>query len=117
VQPFKSSLTKKVEITARATQFVQRSSPLNGLIFLQASVFGFIDDPEANLDDLAGYCADLGVDISAQGFDQRINVGAVEFCQEMLRQALAQFKQTLPLPLPILQHASAVRSIWWIAPV
>lgn len=87
---------------------MQRVSPLSGFIFLQASVFGFIDDPQANLDDLAGYCADLGVEISAQGFDQRINPNSVAFCQAMLSQAMAHFKNTLALPLPILQQFSAV---------
>ncbi|MEW6206689.1 MAG: IS4 family transposase [Pseudomonadota bacterium] len=110
-QPCKSSLTKKVEATARATKFVQRLSPLSGFIFLQASVFGFIDDPQANLDDLAGYCADLGVELSVQGFDQRINAAAVAFFKEMLRQAMAHFKHTLPLPLPILQQFSAVNLV------
>lgn len=87
---------------------MQRVSPLSGFIFLQASVFGFIDDPQANLDDLAGYCADLGVEISAQGFDQRINPNTVAFCQTMLSQAMAHFKNSLALPLPILQQFSAV---------
>jgi hypothetical protein len=102
---------KKVEATARATKFVQRVSPLGGFIFLQASVFGFIDDPAANLDDLAGYCADLGVEISAQGFDQRINAETVAFFKEMLSQAVAHFKNTLPLPLPILRQFSAVNLV------
>ena len=102
---------KEVETIARATQFVQRFSPLSGFIFLQASVFGFMDDPVANLDDLAGYCADVGVDISAQGFDQRINARAVAFLQEMLSQAVAHFKHTLPLPLPLLQQFSAVNLV------
>jgi hypothetical protein len=84
---------------------------LSGFIFLQASVFGFIDDPEANLDDLAGYCADLGVEISAQGFDQRINRKTVDFCQAMLSQAMGHFKNTLTLPLPILQQFSAVNLV------
>jgi hypothetical protein len=81
------------------------------LIFLQASVFGFIDDPEANLDDLAGYCADLGVDISAQGLDQRINARTVDFFEVMLSQAIDQFKNSLPLPLPILQQFSAINLV------
>lgn len=67
-----------------------------------------MDDPQANLDDLAGYCADLGVEISAQGFDQRINPRTVEFCQALLSQALAHFKNTLALPLPILHQFSAI---------
>ncbi len=90
---------------------MQRVSPLSGLIFLQASVFGFIDDPEANLDDLAGYCADLGVDLSAQGLDQRINARTVDFFQVMLSQAIDQFKNSLPLPLPILQQFSAINLV------
>lgn len=90
---------------------MQRASALSGFIFLQASVFGFIDDPEANLDDLAGYCADLGVEISAQGFDQRINPMTVKFCQAMLSQAMTHFKNSLPLPLPILHQFSAVNLV------
>jgi len=90
---------------------VQRVSPLSGFIFLQASVFGFIDDPEANLDDLAGYCADLGVDISAQGLDQRINARTVDFFEVMLSQAIDQFKNSLPLPLPTLQQFSAINLV------
>ena len=74
-------------------------------------MFGFIDDPEANLDDLAGYCADLGVDISAQGFDQRINATTVEFFKALLSQAIGHFKNTLPLPLPILHQFSAVNLV------
>jgi Transposase DDE domain len=102
---------KKVETTARATGFVQRVSRLSGFIFLQASVFGFMDDPQANLDDLAGYCADLGVEISAQGIDQRINATTVEFFKALLSQALEHFKQTLPLPLPMLQQFSAINLV------
>ncbi len=102
---------KKVEAIAHATRFVQRFSPLSGFIFLQASVFGFIDDPAANLDDLAGYCADLGVEISVQGVDQRINAEAVAFFKAMFSQAITHFKHTLPLPQPILQQFSAVNLV------
>ncbi len=100
-----------VEATARRTKFVQRRSPLGGLIFVQVSVFGFIDDPEANLDDLAQVCADLDVEITAQGFDQRVNPNAITFLKEMLSQAIEQFKNETPLPLPILQQFSAINLV------
>jgi hypothetical protein len=90
---------------------VQRCSPLSGLIFLQASVFGFIADPDANLDDLAQVCADLGVDISPQGFDQRIKPQAVTFLKEMLSQAMAHFKNETALPLPLLQQFKAINLV------
>jgi len=90
---------------------VQRYSPLGGLVFLQASVFGFIDDPQANLDDLAQVCADLDVEITAQGFDQRVNPNAITFLKEMLSQAMAHFKSETPLPLPILQQFRAINLV------
>ncbi len=102
---------KMVEIKARAIKFVQRVSPLNGRVFLQASVFGFIKDPKANLDDLAQVCGDLGVEISAQGFDQRINPQAVSFLKEMLSEAVTEFKNKTPLPLPILQQFQAINLV------
>jgi len=78
---------------------------------LQISVFGFIDDPEANLDDLAQVCADLDVEISTQGLDQRINPKAVTFLKEMLRQAIGHFKNETALPLPILQQFTAINLV------
>lgn len=102
---------KEIEEVARRSKFVQRGSPLGGFIFLQAAIFAFIDDPEANLDDLAQACADLGVEISVQGFDQRLNPYTLEFLKEMLSRAMAQFKNNSPLPLPILQQFSAVNLV------
>lgn len=102
---------KKIEDVARHTKFVQRRSPLGGFIFLQAAIFGFIDDPKANLDDLAQTCADLGVEISIQGFDKRLNTYTLEFLKEMLSRAMEQFKNKSPLPLPILQQFSAINLV------
>jgi hypothetical protein len=104
---------EQIKDTARNTKFVQRASPwneqrLDGQRFLQASVFAFIEDPQANLDDLAQTSGDLGVKISPQGFDQRINPQAVAFLKEMFVQANDQFKNNLSLPLPILQQFSAI---------
>lgn len=94
--------------TARLTKFVRRCSRLDGQTFLQAAVFGFIEDPQANLDDLAQACRDLEVEISAQGFDQRINKQAVEFLKVMLGEAMMIFKNKTALPLPILQQFRAI---------
>ena len=102
---------EEIEQVARSTKFVQRKSSLSGFIFLQAAIFAFIDDPEANLDDLAQACADLGVEISLQGFDQRLNPNTIEFLKEMLSKAMEQFKNNSPLPLPILQKFSAINLV------
>jgi len=101
----------KIEKIARLTKFVQRYSPLTGQKFLQASVFGFIEDPQANLDDLAQACGDVGVKISVQGFDQRINEQAVQFLKRMVSEALTTFKNKIALPITVLQQFTAVNMV------
>lgn len=99
---------QSVEAIARATQFVQRASKLKGLVFLQVCVFGFIEKKAPSLNDLAQGCADLGVEISPQGLDQRITPQAVAFLKAMFVQALACFQSQLPLPLGILQQFTGI---------
>jgi hypothetical protein len=79
----------RVEKVARACQFVQRRSPLTGFIFLKGLVFGFIQHPRASLNQLCQTCYDLGVTISPQGLNQRINEAAVMFLKELLAEALS----------------------------
>ncbi len=100
-----------VNAVARRTQFVRRVRQLDGQTFLQALVFGFIEKPDANLTDLAQVCLDLGVKITPQGIDQRINEQAVTFLKEMFSQAMEQFKNEIPLPLPVLQQFSAINIV------
>lgn len=102
---------EEIEETARQTKFVQRVSPLGGFIFLQAVIFAFIADPEANLDDLAQACADLGLEISVQGIDQRLNAYTCEFLKKMLSRAMTQFQNRSPLPLPILHQFRAINLV------
>ncbi len=56
-----------VEAVARETKFVQRRSALNGLNFLKVMVFGYLENPQASLSDLAKVCLDLEVLITPQG--------------------------------------------------
>lgn len=102
---------EEIEKVAHETKFVQRISPLGGFIFLEAVIFAFINDPKANLDDLVQACADLGLEISIQGFDKRLNSYTLEFLKEMLGRALVQFKNNSPLPLPILQQFTAINLV------
>ena len=80
---------KKVQQTARETKFVRRVSKLTGGIFLQAMVFTCIEHQEATLKQFAQSCLDLGVEITPQGFDERISPESVTFMEVMFRQAMA----------------------------
>lgn len=100
-----------VEAIARQTKFVQRRSALNGLNFLRAVVFGYLENPQASLSDLAKVCLDLEVSITPQGLDERINAFSVAFLKAMFAQAFEIFKSRTPLPLPVLKQFSAINLV------
>lgn len=99
---------KDVEVIARETRFVQRESNLNGQAFIQALTFGFLEKDDLSLNELAQICADIGVEITAQGLDQRISDKAVAFLQRMFSRAMDTFKNQIPLPLSILQQFNGI---------
>jgi hypothetical protein len=104
----KSFFGSSVNQIARQTKFVQRQSALDGLKFLQAVVFGFIENPQGSLNHLAQVCLDLDVTITPQGVDERINASSVAFLKEMFGRAMNTFKNEHPLPLQVLQQFSAI---------
>jgi len=107
-QKIKSYFGDAVSQLARQTKFVQRESVLDGFNFLQALVFGFIENPNASLSFLAQVCLDLGVTITPQGIDERINQYSIAFLQEMFCRAVEVFKNDQPLPLEVLQQFTAI---------
>ncbi len=92
------------EEVARRTKFVQRKSAVGGALFLKAIVFGFLRKATASLNTIAQEIARLGVKITPQGVDERINEYTVKFMKAMYLEAFEQFKNKLALPLPILQQ-------------
>ena len=81
-----------VERAAREHEFVQRRSALGGTVFLKTLVLGFIQHPHASLNQLCQICLDMGVSITPQGLDQRINTTAVQFLKWMLERALKMWR-------------------------
>jgi hypothetical protein len=77
---------------ARLANFVIRTSKLDGFVFLKALVLGFLQHPQASLGQLSQVCLDLGVSITPQGIDERLNEAAVKFLQVRLASALANWQ-------------------------
>lgn len=100
-----------VEKIARETKFVRRESPITGQVFLKALVLGFLEKPKATLNEIAQSCFDLGVSVTTQAVDERINAFSVAFVREMFCQALMVFKSRQPLKLAILQQFSAINLV------
>jgi PII-like signaling protein len=99
--------TQTAEAIARKTKFVQRKSKMTGALFLQSVVFGFEEQPSACLTDLIETSEDLGVTISKQGMQERIQ-DAVPFLREMFEQGLRLFRHELPLEAAVLKQFKGI---------
>lgn len=101
---FKGSIEK----VAKETKFVQRASKLTGTKFLQALVFANLEQKSVTLSSISQSCLDLGVEISAQGVDERMNEQSVAFMKRMFSQAIKHFQMHEPLAIRLLQQFTAV---------
>ena len=99
--------TQTAQAVARTSGFVTRSSKLTGALFLQILTFGFLGKPDASLTDLVETSQELGVTITKQGLQTRLEE-AVPFLQTMFQQALTLFQHTLRLDLTALHSFSAI---------
>lgn len=103
--------SKEIEETARQTKFVRRKSEITGLSFLKAMVLGFLEKSDSSLNEIAQSFLDIGVEVTAQGIDERINAFSVAFLRAIFSQALEIFKNKCPLPISILQQFSAINIV------
>lgn len=97
-QAIEQFLGQNVEETARETGFVQRTSKVTGLVFLKAMIFGCVEHPGISLSKIAQACLDIGVKVSSQGVDNRIDETSVEFLRQMFAKAMECFRHDQPLP-------------------
>lgn len=102
---------QRVEELARETKFVRRKSAISGLNFLKAVVLGFLEKSGSSLNELAQSFLDVGVEVTSQGIDERINAFSVVFLQNLFSQALERFRNKCPLPLSVLQQFSAINIV------
>jgi hypothetical protein len=102
---------QRVEELARATKFVRRKSAIRGLNFLKAVVLGFLEKSGSSLNELAQSFLDVGVAVTPQGVDERINAFSVVFLRNLFSQALERFRNKCPLPLSVLQQFSAINIV------
>lgn len=77
---------------AREKGFMIRDRKLDGNKFLKTLVFGFLQEPQASLNQLCQVSRDMEVEITRQGLDNRLNDKAVQFLQERLKTALEQLR-------------------------
>ena len=99
-----SVFTTTPNLLARQTRFRQRESKLSGSVFVQTLTFGWLDNPDATLEELAQVAGSLGVPISPQGLEQRFGPQAADLLQQVLHDAAVRVMSTDPVVVPLLQR-------------
>ena len=82
-----------VKEIARKTGLEKRKPKLSGEVLLKASVCGSLAKRKLSLREIAQNCLELGVKISEQGVDQRINKEAVNFMKELFKKGIQKLRQ------------------------
>lgn len=86
-------LTEQATQAGKESKFVQRTSKLGGAAFAQTLTFGWLSNPAATLEELAQTAATVGVQISAQGLDQRFSKAGASCLKQVLAAAVGQVIQ------------------------
>ena len=100
--------TTAAEDAARDTGFIQRQRQLTGPVFVQALTFGWLENPAASVEDLAGLAADLGSALSPQALQQRFTPQAAECLARVLGEALGHVLSARPAAVPLLRRFRGV---------
>src|SRR5712692_11161244 len=84
-------LTARAKQLERETGFVQRSTAqLDGPTFVQTTVFGWMDTPEASYPQLRHVAASLDVSVSTQAVEQRFGAESAALLRELLQEAVGE---------------------------
>jgi len=102
---------KVADKEASETKFVQRESKLTGSKFMQTWVLGFLQHPKASLNILCQMAADLGVEITRQGMQQRLTPSAVQFMEKMFEHSKTALQNKIPVALASLIQFKAVELV------
>jgi hypothetical protein len=93
---------------ARATGYCVRQSKLTAATFVQTTVLGWWQHPDATLTQLSQTAAVLGTSISPQGLDQRFTPASAALLRERLETAVAQVITAEPVATAVLRRFTGV---------
>jgi hypothetical protein len=105
IQGFVNRVAEKL---SRESGFVQRQSKMNGVVFAQTLLVGWLKNAQASLEMLSKRARELGVEITAQGIGKRFTAEAVEYWQQMFEYCLHHFQSQATLEIPLLQQFKGV---------
>jgi hypothetical protein len=107
-EPIREFFGATADQVASETGFVQRGSKVSGAHWMRTWVFGFLETPDATLNELAQVSTDLGVALTAQGIDGRLTESAERYLATMFRRCLGLFREHQAVPIEVLNRFTAV---------
>src|SRR5207244_3518372 len=96
VDALQQVLGAQADCYGRQTGFVHRQRKLSGSRFVQIVVMSWLAHPSASIEEMTRTAGMLGVDISAQGLDQRFTPAAAQCLQCVLESAVSQVVSAEP---------------------
>jgi hypothetical protein len=91
-----SLLGAQADQLARETGLVQREVKVTGSNFAQTLVFGFLDNPKMSYRQMSQAGVLSGLQITAQGLEQKFSAASAKFMRQLLEQAVRQVMETCP---------------------
>lgn len=100
-------LTTKADELARQTGFVKRQRKITGSNFAQAIVFTMMAHCQPTQSQRLKHAANVGLSLSRQALEKRLDETAAKFLRELLRAAVTQ-AVAAPVAIPVLERFTAV---------
>jgi hypothetical protein len=101
-------LTTTADRLAHETGFVRRASKLTGAAFVPALVLGWLNTPNATVQQLAQMAGTVGVPSSPHGLDQRLTAAAAHLLRRVLEAAVGHLVTADPAAIPLLPRFAGV---------
>lgn len=83
-------LTKEADKLGKSSEFIKRRVKMTGSGFIQTLVFGFQSNPDLTYGEMSQSAATVGIEMSAQGIEQRFNERAAKFLQQVLEKVVQE---------------------------
>lgn len=101
-------LTIDAEQAAKESGFVQRQSKINGPVFVQSMMFGFLSNPESTVGELVQTAEKVGITVTGSGLVQRCTETGAEFLRMVVHKALDYVIAADPVAIPLLNRFTHV---------
>jgi hypothetical protein len=107
-QVIQAFLEKRASQLGQASGLVQRERKLTGDVMAKMLVIGCLETPGAKLNDLADVCNGMGIRVSTQAINERINRQCVVLMERLLGEAMGHFYTRIGITAHVLSQFSQI---------